>query len=630
MATPIDVPHPPQRNRFRWWVPLALLAAVLGGMVLGIVVLIGVVVAGLSGAAGSLATEEEVPTVREHSIVLLHLPRGVREEQYTPPVLFSAEGRPSLLDVISTIRYASQDAKVDGILLRRCAGLSIAQARELRSELLEFKKSGKWIYAFLDGGNEADYYLASVADSIFVAPLAWIEFNGLGGVIPFFKNLSDKLGVSWTVIQREQYKSAGEQFSRTRFSEPARQEVWEILQQRYQRFVNDVAQGRNIEPRHIEELLNQGVYAAEDFVRYGLADVTMTYQQLRDFLSRKVYSDTIKTKKLRFVRPATYARYAREQTSDAVDQSKTIAIIAAVGSIRSGSRSGDAEEIASASLCADIRKAADDTTIKAIILRINSPGGSAQASEEIWHELQRARAKKPVYASMSSVAASGGYYVAAGCDTIIAAPETITGSIGVIAAIPNFSKLMTSVGVTFDTLRTNTNALFLNGVLPMQESERRQLELLIDTIYQRFLERVAFNRHTTVEQIRPLAGGRVWSGEAAYKQKLVDVIGGLSDAIELAKRRIGVSADKRPRIKFYPEREDFATAFMRLVRRISDDSDDEEQAIARALGVSTQTLGIASLLNPARDAELWRILGLLRLARRERALALMPITMPQW
>lgn len=622
MATSMNLPLPPQRNRTRWWIPLAIIAALLGGIVLGMVLLVGLVVVAISSAGSVSFTAEEEPSVREHSILVLNFPDGIREQQY-PPGLFVTASTPSMLDVISAIRYAAQDSKVDGILLRNCRGVGFTKSREIRHELEEFKKSGKWIYAFLDRGTEADYYLASVADSIFVAPLGMIEFNGIGVVAPFFKGISDKLGITWTVIQREEYKSAGEQFSRSGFSEPARQELREVLQQYYRTFIADVARSRRLPQDNIEQLLNTGIYQAEEFVQRGLADAVATELQVRDFLRQRTLGQD-STKKLRIVRPAMYARYARSQTSDRVERDKAIAIIGAVGTIRTGKSMGETSEIASLSLCQDIRKAADDTTIKAIILRIESGGGSAQASEEIWQELQRARAKKPVYASLSSVAASGGYYIAAGCDTIIAAPETITGSIGVIAAIPNVSKMMNSIGVTFDTVRTNPNALFLNGVLPISPTERRVLEQMIDSIYARFLTRVAESRRRSVDAIRTVARGRIWTGTAAQARGLVDVVGGLTDAIELAKRRIGIPPDKRPRLKFYPEKEDFATIVMRLFRRYAGEEGDDD-AVARLVDVLPWRLALESIVGKQTHQEVVRALRITQLARRERILALMPV-----
>ncbi|MCS6999850.1 MAG: signal peptide peptidase SppA [Bacteroidota bacterium] len=630
MAMQMSAPMSPQRQRPRWWIPLVILAALFAGMVLGIVLLIGIFIAALSSAGSLSVSSDEDVEVREHTLLVLNFPSGVREQQYPSGLSFSETATPSLLDVLSAIRYAARDKKVDGILLRRCRGVGLAQAREIRQELLEFKKSGKRIYAFLDGGNEADYYLASVADSIIVAPLAMIEFNGFGVTAPFFKNLSDKLGISWTVIQREEYKSAGEQFSRTGFSEPARQELRQVLEQQYQVFVNDIARSRGIPPATIEQLLSRGLYQAEEFVQHGLAHAIATEQQVRDML-RRWTQGTDTTKPLRLVGPARYAQYARQQTSKSVEREKAIAIVAAVGPIRSGKRDGQAEEIASRSFCQDIRKAADDTTVKAIIVRIESPGGSAQASEEIWHELQRARQKKPVYASMSTVAASGGYYIASACDTIIAAPETVTGSIGVIAAIPNFSKLMNSIGVTFDTVATSPSASSFSGVLPMQPSERKMLERMIDTIYARFLERVALGRKRSVEAIREVARGRVWTGQAAHEKGLVDMLGGLTDAIELAKRRVGIAPDKRPRLKFYPEKEDLATVLLRMLRNLSGEEDDENmQRLAWLVLQQPWKHVVRWIVASPEHRELKHALKMVHLAQRERLLMVMPQPLPQW
>lgn len=623
-TTPMSVPVPPRQNRSRWPIVLAVLAALLFGIVIGIFLLVGLVVVGISSAGSlSIVSSSEEPTVRDHSVLVLDFPRGVREEQYSTASLFGSTKPASLLDVITAIRYAAADSKVDGIVVRRTSGMGLAQSREIRNELVAFKRSGKWIYAFLDGGAESDYYLASVADSIFVAPLATIEFNGLGGAVPFFKNLSDKLGITWTVVQREEYKSAAEQFSRTSFSPPAKEEIREILQQAYRVFVSDVASARRMTQTQVERLLDQGVYQAEDFLQTGLVDAIATEAQFTDRVRKRTLGND-STAKVRTVRPSSYATYARRQTRSSVDENKAIAIIAAEGMIRSGKRSGTATEIASASICEDIRKAADDTTIKAIILRINSGGGSAQASEEIWTELQRARAKKPVYASMGAVAASGGYYIAAGCDTVIASPETITGSIGVIAALPNFSKLFGSIGVTFDTVTTNRNALFMNGVLPTTSAERQTLDRLIDTIYMRFLQRVAASRKRSVNEIRPVARGRVWTGQAAAQHGLVDVIGGLADAIELAKRRIGVESSKRPLIKFFPEQEDLATLIVRAIRNFTGDSDDDAEAALALAGVPHWKATLARLAGQTASDEIGQTLTVAQLTRHEPILMLMP------
>ncbi|MCX7929559.1 MAG: signal peptide peptidase SppA [Chlorobi bacterium] len=622
MANSMSVPLPPQRQRSRWWIPLVIIVAVLGGMVLGIALLIGLIIFGIASAGSFSVDGNETPSVREHSILVLNLSSGVREYQYAPPL--SGVSRPSMLDAITAIRYAASDNKVDGIVLRNARGLGMAQASELRRELLQFKKSGKWIYAFLDGGNEADYYIASVADSIFLAPLAMVEFNGFGGAIPFFKNISDKLGITWTVIQREEYKSAGEQFSRTRFSEPARQEILDVLNQRYRLFVEAVANARQIPQSTVERLLFAGVYRSEDFLRNKLADALMTDIQFEDFLCRKTFGNDT-TKKLRTLRPSAYARYARAQTSSSLDESHTIAIVSAVGTIRTGKSSGEGEEIASVSLCKDIRKAANDSTVKAIIIRIESPGGSAQASEEIWHEIQRARTKKPVYASMSNVAASGGYYIASACDTIIAASETITGSIGVIAAIPNFSRTMNSIGVTFDTVTTSPNATFMNPLLPARTSDRQIVESMIDSIYVRFLERVAAGRKRTVSDIRTVAHGRVWTGDVAAQHGLVDVVCGLADAIEIAKRRIGVVPNKRPRLKFFPEQKDLSEAIVQMIRRFTGEEDDNESNAI--IGAQTQTV-ISRILNPSQQRQVRQMLDLVRLSRREAVLMLLPVEVP--
>ncbi len=585
MQQPYYQPQPKPRSR--WWIPFAIIASIVGGMFI-MVIIIGVGIASFIGksADGFGSSESDKVKVEDNSVLSLNFGQGGVHEYVAASSPFGGnkEGV-ALLDVLTAIHAAKDDPKIRGIYYRPSGSVGFAKQREIIAALEDFKSSKKFIVAFLPGGSEKEYYFAAVADSIYMPQEATFEFNGFGGTSLFLKDMFEKIGVEWTVIQREDYKSAGEMFNRTKYSEPARQEAHELLDQRAAIYTKEIARLRHLSPETVNALLSRGLYDPDSLLANHLIDNFATDMQVREKLKSLVYGSDSAKKKVHMVDIKSYASYARAHNKAPLEKDKQIAIVYGSGSIRSGSRSGMNEEIASASWVRDLRRAADDDDISAIILRIDSPGGSVQASDEMYHEILRAKAKKPVYASMSDVAASGGYYMAMACDTIIAYPETITGSIGVIAAIPNFSKTMTKLGVGIDTISSSPAALFMNPLMPMSDRDHQHLENLIQSFYQRFLERAAAGRHTTPEKIREVAKGRVWSGEAAKAHGLVDVLGGLYTSIDLVKKRIGVSAEKRVRIVSYPEKEDGVKVLLRLLDINSGDDDesddgDEESALA--------------------------------------------------
>ncbi len=574
--------QPQQRQRSRWWIPFAIIASIVGGMFL-MVVIIGVGIASFIGksSSGFSGSDSDKIKIEENSVLYLNFGEGGVHEYVTKTSPFGGgqEGV-SLLDVLTAIHAAKEDPKIKGIYYKPSGVVGFAKQREIIAALEDFKSSKKFIVAYLPGGSEKEYYFAAVADSIYMPQESTFEFNGFGGTSLFLKDMFDKIGVEWTVIQREDYKSAGEMFNRTKYSEPARQEAHELLDQRAAIFSKEIARLRNIPLDELNAILNRGVYDPDSLKALHLIDHFATEMQVKEKLKARVYGSDSSKKKVNLVGLESYASYARAHNKAPLEKDKQIAIVYGSGTIRSGARTGMNEEIASASWVRDLRKAADDDDINAIILRIDSPGGSVQASDEMYQEIVRARAKKPVYASMSDVAASGGYYMAMACDTIIAYPETITGSIGVIAAIPNFSKTMAKFGVGIDTITSSPASLFMNPLVPMSARDHQHMEDLIQSFYQRFLERAAEGRHTTPEEIRKVAKGRVWTGEAAKQNGLVDMLGGLYTTIDVVKKRIGVSADKRVRIVSFPEKEDPVKVIMRFLKLKTDDSEDEESGDA--------------------------------------------------
>lgn len=580
--------QPPMRASRRWWVmPLTVMGSVFAGMVLMVILIIVGIVAIISAASGSMETGvESVKDVKEKSILTLDFGSGLQEYSSQNSLFDDAGKTTALLDVLDALEEAKNDPHIVGVYFTSSGPVGFTKQREVIEALRDFKSSKKFVYAFLSGGGESDYAFAAVADSIFMPQEANIEFNGFGGASPFLKNMFEKIGVQWTVIQREDYKSAGEMYNRTSYSEPARKEMHELIDARYAAYVTEVAASRNKTYGEIDALMKRGVYTADDMKAAGLIDAFATDLQMKEKLKRSVYGSESSTEKLRFVGIGEYVKFARAHSRAVPVKGKKIAIVYGSGAIRSGRSTPFSMEIASGSWVRNLRKAANDDEVKAIILRIDSPGGSVQASDEMYQEILRAKAKKPVYASMSDLAASGGYYMAMACDSIIAHPQTITGSIGVIAAIPNLAGTMNKLGVGIDTVASGSAALFMNPLLPMSSSDRQRLESMIDGTYQRFLERVAAGRGKSTEEIREVAKGRVWTGSAAMGNGLVDVLGGLKSAITIAKARIGVKADETVELVRYPEKEDPFASILRLIKPDQEDDvetdDGEEAAHVRA------------------------------------------------
>ncbi len=640
MQQPYYQPQPKPRSR--WWIPFAIVVSIVGGMFLMVIVL-GVGIASFIGksSSGFSSSSSDKVKVEENSVLNLNFgPYGVHEYTNATFVFGGDKQGVSLLDVLTAIHAAKDDPKIKGIFYQPSGPVGFAKQREIIQALEEFRASGKFIMAYLPGGSEKDYYFAAAADSIYMPEEATFEFNGFGGTSIFLKDMFDKIGVQWTVIQREDYKSAGEMFSRSNFSAPARQEVRELLDQRNEEFIADVARLRHLEPSAVRAMLNRGIYNPDSLLQNHLIDHFATDLQVKENLKARVYGSDSGNKKVHMVDLESYASYARDHNKAPMEKGKAIAIIYGSGTIRSGRSTGVSEEIASGSWVRDLRKAADDDDINAIILRIDSPGGSVQASDEMYQEILRAKAKKPVYASMSDVAASGGYYMAMACDTIVAYPESITGSIGVIAAIPNFSKTMTKLGIGVDTITSSPAALFMNPLMPLNDRDHQHLEDIIQSFYQRFLERVAQGRHSTPEKIREVARGRVWTGKAAQEHGLVDVLGGLYSTLDLVKKRIGVSADKRVRIVMYPEKEDGITILLRLLKIKKDDDDEADDSDAR---IAQQSMALAVDAYVKAQSPAWQdawkqlpdtfreqaeyALQLAIISKKEQALAALPWTM---
>lgn len=611
--------------------------AVIAGLLIIIVAVFGVFV---NMIVSGVDTTQKSVDVRDKTVLIVDLSGGLPEHKPQMVLNFGNDGPsgPSLLDVLSALRKAKTDDKIKGLYLRAGGtGVGMAKLAEVRDALVDFKSSGKFVYSFIEMGTKAHYYLATTADSIFMPQEGMLEFNSFGASAPFMKGMFDKIGVTWHVEQFEEYKSAAESMSREKWSEPAKEEIRALLSQRVEMFVKAVASGRKLDEAKVRSIMDIGMYVPDSLKAYNLIDGFSREAELKERIHRRLNpDDSTEHPSLRTVTLSQYLNSAASKSNEMSD--KGIAIVYASGPISSGKNSNpfDASGIYSKTLIRDLREARDDDDVDAIILRIDSPGGSAYASDEIWAEIREIRLKKPVYASMSDVAASGGYYIAMACDTIIAHPATITGSIGVIMAIPNFSGTMGKIGVTMDTVSFGRSANFMNPLMPVTDQDKGQFRSLGEGIYRRFVQKVADSRKKDYEATRLLARGRVWTGEAALSAGLIDVAGGLNDAIRLTKKRIGVGENTKVKISIYPERIDNVTAILKMFGL--DEEEDEDNTEARAAvvrhvmssitGSESTTTQLMRSLPPGMRTQVQHAAQLAEIGLTEHSMLMLPMVIP--
>jgi protease-4 len=491
----------------------------------------------------SLSKPEKV-ALQEKSLLRFTLDQAVSDRAPKDPLLFfdmmnmRVRSGPGLDDILEILETAKTDSRIQGVMLDLGyipSGISMVE--EIRNALLDFKTSGKAIYAYAEVYSQKAYYLASVADRIFIHPEGGVDFRGFSGEILFIKGLLDKLEVEAQVIRHGKYKSAVEPFMLDKMSEANREQTLACLSSIWSHVVDQISAQRKITPEELnriaDSLLLKDAAAA---LAYRFVDSIVYHDQVNDFLARKMGLAKIREKN--FVSPLAY-KAARAGDKQASKSRNKIAVVYALGSISGGE--GDDASIGSERISKALRKAREDESIKAIVFRVNSPGGSALASDVIWREVDLARQTKPVVVSMGDVAGSGGYYISCAASRILADPTTITGSIGVLGVVPNFEKFFRNkLGITFDGVSTNPNADYISINHSLTDYQKKILEYDIERIYKVFVQHVADGRNMTVAEVDSIGQGRIWSGVDAVNVGLVDELGGLNDAIRVAGDLAGI------------------------------------------------------------------------------------------
>ncbi len=498
-------------------------------------VLLGTLLLFLTIGVIAVNSDKSVSTVKvsDDSVLKIDL-AGNLVDRATPISLMDQiygnnEASISLNDIVDAIAAAKDDKKIKGIYLN-CAGIStgLAQAQAITDALKDFKESGKWVYSYADTYSQADYYIASVSDSIFINPIGMIDIHGLSSTTIYFKDLLDKLGVEVQVVKVGTYKSAVEPFILNNISDANKEQQQHFLGNIWKFMRENIAKNRSIAVNSLDSIANQYIFSKNVgfYEKANLVDGIKYRHQMEDMIA----DVTEKAEDPDFVTVTDYLKVTESPLKRLDKNKKNIAVLYALGDITESGNSG----ITSDKLVPQILELAENKKIDGLVLRVNSGGGSAFASEQIWEALEQFKAisKKPFYVSMSDVAASGGYYISCGADKIYAEPTTLTGSIGIFGLIPNIQPLLKDkLGVNTYTVSTNTGS-FPSIMEPMAPAQREAMQSYVDNGYELFVSRCAKGRKCTVEKIKSIAEGRVWDGQSALSNGLVDKLGGLQAALE--------------------------------------------------------------------------------------------------
>ena len=511
---------------------------------------------GVISILGMVASTDSTPKVKDNSVLVLNL-NGVMQERSQDDIYsFLTGGEVSSLgldDLAEAIDKAKTDDNVKGIYIE--AGMFApdgpASVQALRNKLVEFKKSGKWIVAYGDQYTQSAYWLCSVADKVIVNPEGIVDWHGLCTETMYFKDLLAKFGVKMQIAKVGKFKSAVEPFFADKMSDANREQISVYLNGIWGNIVKDVAQSRKLDAKTLNAYADSLITfsSADDLVKMKLVDQVAYYDEVRADIKKRLGLD--EDDKISQVSVSQMCAQPNKNKAD-----DRIAVYYAYGDIVSDAEEGMSQgsAICSGNVVPDLEGLMDDDDVKAVVLRVNSPGGSAYASEQIWRAVTRLKAKKPVVVSMGTYAASGGYYISCAANYIYAEPTTLTGSIGIFGMFPDVSGLLTDkLGLKFDHVKTNKNSQFGTTSRPFTEEEMQYLTNMVDRGYKTFTKRVSDGRKIPVERVYEIAEGRVWLGQDALKIKLVDAIGGIDQAVAKAAELAKV---KEYRTKAYPAKAD--------------------------------------------------------------------------
>ncbi|AFK02832.1 signal peptide peptidase SppA, 67K type [Emticicia oligotrophica DSM 17448] len=523
---------------------------------------------------GSLMSSSDTKTeVAANSVLKLDLNQVIREnapeEDPLNDILSggNSPGQVSLPQIKEALANAKIDPNIKGIYLKAENPMAgFATLKEVREYLLDFKKSNKFIYSYAETMTEGGIYLASVADKSYITPAGGVDFNGLSANYTFMKGLFEKIGIKPEIFRVGEYKSAVEPFFLTKMSDANREQTQSFISDIANNFYGDIASARKLSLEEVNTILNKAlIQEPSDAVKYKILTNTGYWDEFETALRHELGSE--KDKKIEYI---TLNKYLKaDKLVKEGSNSNRIAVIVGEGDILSGeSQDGT---IGSETIVKELQKARKDSKIKAIVLRINSGGGSALASDVMWREVELTKKVKPVIASMGDYAASGGYYMAMGCDTIVAQPTTLTGSIGIFGVMFNVEKLMNEkLGVTFDGVKSHEYANFPSATRTMTDAEKNMIQNGVNKGYESFTSKAAKGRHMSVEKLKSLASGRVWTGSQGQANGLVDILGGIDVAIKVAAQKAKLKEGDY-RVKYLPIQK---SSIETLIEKFGNDQED--------------------------------------------------------
>ena len=547
-------------------------AATIVGLLIFTIIIVAI---GMMSIVGMIASGSSSAPISDNSVMVLSL-NGTLEERSETDVMSSLMGggtsSTGLDEVLNAIKKAKENDNIKGIYIEASAfsADSYASLQAIRKALVDFKKSGKWIVSYGDTYSQGTYYLASTADKVLMNPQGMVDWHGLGGQQMLLKDLLAKFGVKVQLSKVGSYKSAPEMFTADKMSEENREQITAYMNGIWENILKDVSESRKISVDQLNQYADSLITFDEpqNFVKYKFVDKLVYTDEVKD-----VVKEMLKIGKDDNINKVSLSSMVNAKGSR--NDGEAIAVYYAYGDVVDGAAGGlsQGHTIDAQKVCKDLEKLMNDDDIKAVVLRINTGGGSAYASEQIWHSMKQLKAKKPVVVSMGGMAASGGYYISCIGNYIYAEPTTLTGSIGIFGMFPDASQLLTEkLGVKFEEIKTNKFATFGSMSRPISEEEMAYLNRYIERGYDLFRSRVAEGRKMSVDEVEKIAQGHVWLGQDALKIKLVDALGGLDDAI---KKAAELAKLEEYHSVAYPEAEGWET---QLLNKFNDNNYIEAQA----------------------------------------------------